>query len=206
MKRFSAWFAIAGIACVGTATQAQQAPPQAPPAAVHAASTPPPAAPPTAPANGSISSSLGVIVFPAKNQTPQQQQSDEGYCYGWAKTNTNIDPMAIKPSQPQQVAATPDPATAGDGARVGGAARGAAGGAVIGAITGNAGEGAAVGAAAGAMAGGAARRNAKKQAAQQQQQAQAQADQAAQADIAAQKATYNKAFSACMEGKGYTTK
>jgi hypothetical protein len=41
---------------------------------------------------------------------------------------------------------------------------------------------------------------------QQQQQAQASEAQQAQASVAEQKATYNKAFSACMEAKGYTVK
>ena len=168
----------------------------------------PSAAAPAAPAaagNSSLSSSLGVFVFPAKNQTPTQQSTDEGACYGWAKSQTNIDPMNIKPPEPAQPTQQQAPSSGG-GERVGGAARGAAGGAVIGAITGDAGQGAAVGAAAGAMAGGAQKRRAKKQAAAQEQQQQAAADQQAQAAIAQQKATYNKAFSACMEGKGYTVK
>ena len=57
-----------------------------------------------------------------------------------------------------------------------------------------------------ALAGGAAKRQAKRDAAAQQQQQEQAAAQQAQASIAQQKATYNKAFSACMEGKGYTVK
>jgi hypothetical protein len=144
-------------------------------------------------------------VFPAKNQTATQQSTDEGACFDWAKSQTGIDPMNIKPPEtpqpPQQ-----DTSNAGNGSRARGAARGAAGGAIVGAITGDAGGGAAVGAAVGTMAGGAAKRNAKRQAEAQQQQQQAAAQQQAQAAIAQQKATYNKAFSACMEGKGYTLK
>ena len=49
------------------------------------------------------------------------------------------------------------------------------------------------------MAGGAQRRQARRQ-------AQEGASQQAQASVEQQKATYNKAFSACMEGKGYTIK
>lgn len=163
----------------------------------------PPAAQAPAPA-ASLSSSLGVIVFPAKNQTPAQQNADEGTCFTWAKTNTGIDPMA--PPQPVAVQPTQDPAAAGQGSRVRGAARGAAGGAAIGAIAGDAGKGAAAGAAVGTMAGGANKRNAQAQAAQQQQQAQANAEHQSQANAQQQKATFNKGFSACMEGKGYTTK
>ena len=176
---------------------AQQAAPATP--------APQAAAPASAPASSTLSQSLGVFVFPAKNQTATQQTDDEGACYGWAKSQTGIDPTNIKPpapSEPSQQQAS----SSGGGQRVSGATKGAAGGAVIGAITGDAGEGAAVGAAAGAMAGGAAKRRAKKQEAAQQQQQQQAADQQAQAAIAQQKATYNKAFSACMEGKGYTVK
>ena len=47
---------------------------------------------------------------------------------------------------------------------------------------------------------------AQAQTAQANQQAQADAAAHSQAIAAQQKATYNKAFSACMEGKGYTAK
>ena len=174
-------------------------PATAPAAAPAAASAPAPAAAPS-----TLSSSLGVIVFPAKNQTPAQQSSDEGTCFAWAKTQTGIDPMA--PPQQAAVQPTQDPSTAGQGARVKGAARGAAAGAAIGAIAGDAGKGAAIGATTGTVAGGRAKRNAEAQAEQQQQQAQANAAQQTQANAAQQNATFNKGFSACMEGKGYTTK
>jgi hypothetical protein len=176
--------------------QAKTAPAAAP------APAPAPAAAQAAPQ--SISSSLGVIVFPSKNQTPTQQASDEGTCFAWAKTNTGIDPMA--PPPPVAVQPTQDPATAGQGAGARGAVRGAAGGAAIGAIAGDAGKGAAIGATVGVMSGGANRRAAKQQAAEQGQQAQANAAAQSQAISAQQKATFNKGFSACMEGKGYTSK
>jgi len=183
------------ITLVSSAVLAQQTNAPAPAAA---------SAPAAAPAAASLSSSLGVIVFPAKNQTPSQQASDEGACFTWAKTNTGIDPMA--PVQPAEVQPTQDPATAGQGSRVRGAARGAAAGAAIGAIAGDAGKGAAIGATTGTFAGGSAKRGAQAQAAQQGQQAQANAAQQTQAAAAQQKATFNKGFSACMEGKGYTAK
>ncbi|HUL17816.1 MAG TPA: hypothetical protein VLV29_01000, partial [Steroidobacteraceae bacterium] len=55
------------------------------------AQTPPPAAT-TDP--GALSSSLGLYVFPAKNQAAATQSNDEASCFGWAKTRTGIDPMA----------------------------------------------------------------------------------------------------------------
>jgi hypothetical protein len=163
------------------------------------------AAPPAATTPASISSSLGVVVFPSKNQTPAQQSSDEGYCYGWAKTQSGIDPMAIKP-QTAAPAATPDPATAGQGERAKGAVGGAAMGTAVGAIAGDTGKGAAIGAVTGVVAGGAAKRRAKKEAETQQQQAQSASAQQAQASIDQQKATYNKSFATCMEGKGYSAR
>ncbi|HUL18662.1 MAG TPA: hypothetical protein VLV29_05285, partial [Steroidobacteraceae bacterium] len=83
-------------------------------------------------------------------------------------------------------------------------------GTAVGAIAGDTGKGAAIGATTGAFAGAGQRRQAKSQAAATQQQQQAAADQAAAqaaaASVAQQKSDYNKAFSACMEGKGYTVK
>ncbi len=60
------------------------------------------------PATQSLSSSLGVVVFPAKGQSAQQQGQDEGECYAWSKGQTGIDPMAPPPAAappPQQAAA-----------------------------------------------------------------------------------------------------
>lgn len=138
----------------------------------------------------SLSSSLGVVPYPSKGQSPQQQTKDEGECFTWAKQQTGIDPFAV--------AGTPPPASgpaAGGGERVQGAARGALGGVAIGAIAGDAGKGAAIGAVAGTMAGG---HRARQNKATQQQQAQ----QAKSATL--QK--FNKAFCACMEGRGYVVK
>jgi hypothetical protein len=146
----------------------------------------------------SLSSSLGVYVFPAKHQTPEQQNADESSCFSWAKEQTGIDPMAptsqTASSESQQQQKDP---TKGSGAK--GAAKGAAGGAAIGAIADDAGTGAAIGATAGAVRGRRQAKKAKKEAEKEQQQAQVSAQQQ-------QKDTYNKAFSACMEGKGYTAK
>jgi len=160
----------------------------------------------TAPAAaGALSSSLGVFVFPAKNQGAQQQSHDETACFGWAKTQTGIDPMAIKPQVASSAPAKPatDPAS-GQVAR--GAARGAVAGTAIGAVAGDTGKGAAIGATAGALGGISNRSRARQQADQQQQQASAQQQEQAHASVQQQKATYNRAFGACMEGKGYTVK
>ncbi len=140
-----------------------------------------------------ISNKMKLYVFPSKNQSQQTQKEDEFICYKWAIENTGIDPM-----NPPKVEAAPVE-TGPDGSAVVGAAKGAAAGVAIGAIAGDAGTGAAIGAVAGGLAG---RRQGK--------QAQAQAQQQSQAAVAKTeqeiKDTFKKAFSACIEGKGYTIK
>ena len=141
-------------------------------------------------AQQSISSSLGVIVYPAKGQPEQQQNMDEGECYAWGKQQTGIDPIAVASTPTQQSG----PATGG-GERVRGAARGAVGGVAIGAIAGDAGKGAAIGAVAGTMVGG-----------RQARQNKAGKEQQAQQSKSATLQHFNKAFGVCMEGRGYTVK
>ena len=150
------------------------------------------ATPTTAPAK-SVAASLGVSVYPSKGQTADVQTADEAECFTWAKGNTGIDPAAATPP------AQPAPSTGTGGTRLKSAAKGAVAGTAIGAVAGDTGQGAAIGATAGALQGGAKARKGKAQA---QQQATAQA----QAEKDKLVATFNKAFAACLEGKGYATK
>jgi len=154
---------------------------------------PPAAAPQQAPAQDSLSQSLGVYAFPAKQQTKEVQNKDEYDCYQWAKQNSGIDPL--KPAQPAQQQQAPQKR----GGAVRGAAKGAVMGTAVGAISGDTGKGAAIGAVVGGAGGASGQAQANKAAAQQQQQ---QAQQAA----ANTKNEFNKAFGACLEGKGYTVK
>lgn len=129
------------------------------------------------------------IIYPAKAQSPQQQQKDEGECYVWARNTTGIDPAAVASAPPPQQAAP-------TGSAAKGAVRGAAGGALLGeAIDDNPGGGAAAGAVVGTARGA---RQGKQAQAQQQQQAQAKQQQTMN--------TYYRALGACMEGRGYTIK
>jgi uncharacterized protein YcfJ len=162
----------------------------------------------TPPASKPFSTSLGMVVFPAKGQTAQQQSQDEGECYAWSKGQTGVDPMAPAPAAapPAQQPAS-QPAPRADGSRVRGAARGAAAGAVIGEVASDdASEGAAIGATVGVLKGGAESRRKQAQAqsdaaaASQQQASQQQAVQQQQMDL------FKKGFSACLESKGYTVK
>lgn len=140
-----------------------------------------------------ISQGLNLFVYPSKGQSKQQQKVDEFECYKWAVEQSGIDPLNLPKVE------APPPQTGPTGGAVVGAAKGAAAGAAIGAITGDAGEGAAVGAIVGGLAG---RRQGKQAQAQQNQQAQANAAATEQA----MKDNFKKAFSVCIEGKGYTVK
>jgi hypothetical protein len=145
------------------------------------------------------------IVYPGKNQSPEQQAKDEGECHAWSVKSTGIDPAAPPPAAP--AAPPPQQAAAPQGQRAKGALRGAAAGAVVGEIADNdAGKGAAYGAVAGVMAGGRQARKAGAEAQHQQQAAQQQSQQQAAAAQAQRIDTFNRARAACLEARGYVVK
>ena len=136
------------------------------------------------------------IIFPAKGQSQDQMEKDKFACYQWARNETGFDPMKVP------TASTPPPQQQ---ARQGGALRGAAVGAGAGALvkrSGSRSKGAATGAVVGGVLGGArqSRHNRKDQQAQQQWEQQ-QAN-----EYAAKRNTYNRAYAACLESKGYTVR
>ena len=143
--------------------------------------------------SASISKGLELFVFPSKDQDQETQDADELACYKWAMEQSGYDPINPPQIQAEQVDRS------ADGSAVKGAARGAAAGAAIGAIAGDAGKGAAIGATAGAMRG----RRAKVVGDEKEQQQNSQAAAAKEKELLE---GFKKAFSACMEGKGYTVK
>jgi len=90
---------------------------------------------------GSASASE-LVIYPAQGQSAEQQKTDEGECFIWARNETGIDPLAAD-------AAPPPPAQQSAGGAVGGAARGA----IIGGIV-DGSDGAKTGAAIGVVGGG----------------------------------------------------
>ncbi|MGB5190198.1 glycine zipper family protein [Robiginitalea sp.] len=144
-------------------------------------------------AQDTLSNGFGLYVFPSNDQSREQQDADEMACYRWAKEQSGVDPL----NPPEVVAAEVD--RSADGTAVRGAAGGAAAGAAIGAIAGDAGKGAAIGAVVGGVRG----RKVKVVGDERQQQANNAAASAASAEMTE---SFKKAFSACMEGKGYTVK
>ena len=161
---------------------------------VFAQAPAPPALPDTSKMTyNQISQAMKLYVYPSKNQSKQQQKEEEFECYKWAVEQSGIDPLNLPKIEAAPVQSGPT------GAAIGGAAKGAAAGVAIGAIAGDAGKGAAIGAVAGGLAG---RRRGKEAQAQQNQQAQANVTKSEQE----MKASYTKAFTVCIEGKGYTIK
>jgi uncharacterized membrane protein len=141
---------------------------------------------------------IGLIIYPANEQTPDQQKADEAACTQWAESQTGLKLQAGSvDTEAAAQAAQQQAAQATQGAAVAGAAKGAIAGVAIGAIAGDAGTGAAIGAVAGAARGRRAKKQAEAQAAQQGA-AQAQAQNQAAID------TFKKAAGACLEGRGYT--
>jgi hypothetical protein len=141
------------------------------------------------------SASAQTYVYPQRGQSPQQQEFDRGQCYSWAVQQSGFDP-----ANPQVASAPPPMSGPPQGGMFRGAAGGAALGAVGGAIGGDAGKGAAIGAGVGALFGGF--RRARWEEEQQQQQQSYQAQQ--QSALAQGRGNYNRAFGACMSGRGYT--
>ncbi len=130
------------------------------------------------------------IVYPAQGQDQAQQSEDEGACFVWARDRTGFNPLAT-PSAPAAVAEE----------KRGGALRGAARGAAVGAIVGDsddAKKGAAAGAALGRMRQNRRNREASSAAASETAAVQAQTN--------AGRAEYDRAYGACLEGRGYTVK
>lgn len=130
-------------------------------------------------------SAQSLYVYPAKGQSAQQQQKDVSECSNWARANTGYGQSYGSTTAPPQQ-------------QTGGGLRGALGGAAIGAMVGDSSD-AGKGAAIGALFGGIRQSRSNQQAQQQYQQQQAQ-------QSAAQEDNYNRAYSACLEGRGYTVK
>ncbi len=138
-----------------------------------------------------------LVVYPAQGQSKEQQEKDEFECYRWARDQSGFDPM-------QRPTATEPPPReeAKEGGVARGAARGAVAGLAVGAIAGDAGKGAAIGAAGGGLVGGMRRRD---QRAREEQKKEQWANEQV-ANYERNRGSYNRAYSACLEGRGYSVK
>lgn len=143
-----------------------------------------------------------LVIYPAKGQSNEQTEKDKYACYSWAKGQTGFDPMvapqATIPPPAQQQKSVVGGAVVGG---VGGAALGAGIGAIAGGSRG-AGKGAGIGALAGGTLGGVRSHSQNQQA----EQAQRQSEQNQAAQYQQGRNNYNRAFGACLEGRGYTVR
>jgi hypothetical protein len=138
-----------------------------------------------------------LAIYPARGQSNEQMEKDKFECFSWAKDQTGFDPAA----PPQVTTGAPESRSVTRGTARGGL-KGGAIGAGIGAITGNAGTGATLGALKGGTFGGL--RSSSQNDRNRRAQSQAQQQQLAQ--HAQGRDAYNRAYSACLEGRGYTVR
>jgi outer membrane lipoprotein SlyB len=136
-----------------------------------------------------------IFAYPARGQSPEQQDRDQYECHNWAVQQTGVDPSRANGYAQVQLQSAPPPGV--------NTAAGAIGGAIIGSIIGgprNAGFGALFGGATGAIVGSSVDANNQAVAAQQNQ---AQVSRAV-ADDQNRAQAYRRAVGACLEGRGYT--
>lgn len=149
------------------------------------------------------------VIYPAKEQSARQQDQDKYACHDWARNESGFDPTAQPAPLPELAAASAPAAgkpapTATD--KLAGAMTGAAGGAAIAELAHrDAGRGAAMGLlGSNVLARVKQGKSGESSAQQQQQRAQQQA--ALHEHARQQRAGYDRAFAACLEGRGYVVK
>jgi hypothetical protein len=132
-----------------------------------------------------ITRSAGVgaemYAYPDKGQSTKQQQRDKRECQEWATQQTGVDPSKTPAAHP----------------KLGGAAGGAAVGAARGAAEGEAGAGAARGAVRSRLLGAIRQRREERQ-----QNSGAEGSESQQG----KREDYDRAYGACLTGRGYTVK
>jgi hypothetical protein len=133
------------------------------------------------------------VAYPAKGQSPDQQNRDEYECHQSAQQETGVDPVALA----EQATASPTPTSekkSGLGSGLGGAGLGAA----RGAASGDAGAGALHGAGMGRLM---AVIRSRRQMEKQKEEGSTKDSQ-----LHAQLEKYDAAYTACLTGRGYTVK
>lgn len=137
-----------------------------------------------------MASTVGLYVYPQKQQSATQQLTDEQQCYGSAKTQTGFDPNASTTA-----AKTANPSSSNDHAAAKGALRGAT---VSRAVGGDPGQGAARGAILGSV-------REKRKAKEQSEQADKKAE-AAKTQQQQKQDDFKRAMSACLDARGYSVR
>ena len=140
------------------------------------------------------------IVYPAQGQSEDQIEKDKYQCYSWAKNQTGFDPMKT----PTTASGPPGKEKEVWGAGKTGVAGGATGAVVGGLTKGRKGavRGGLIGAGTGALIGGVRSSNQRKR----EQQKRKDWERKETNNYARARNEYNRAFGACMEGRGYSVK
>ena len=143
-----------------------------------------------------------VYFYPTQGQSKEQQNRDQYDCYTWAVKQSGFDPGQAQLAPHQRIQVTPTAPPGSD------AAAGAVGGAIVGSMMSSRhdqGFGLVFGALTGAMLGAASDEARQQQAAQAQQQYDAK-DAQRYARLEKQARDYQRAMTACLEGRGYTVR
>ena len=134
-----------------------------------------------------------LYIYPAGGQSAEQMDKDKYECYNWARKDSGFDPMAVP---------TTSTAPPGGQKKSGGVVKGGLVGAATGVIIGDNRKAARRGAAAGGLIGGVRQSSHNTRVDQGQQQW----EQQEASQYANERNNYNRAYSACLEGRGYTVK
>lgn len=140
------------------------------------------------------------VVYPAKGQSQDQTERDKYECYNWAKQESGFDPMKTP------TASSPPPPKEKE---TWGAGKGAVGGGLLGAGVGaiaGGGKGALIGSALGAGSGAAVGGMHRSSQRKHEQQRQQEWEQREVGQYKAARNSYNRAYAACLEGRGYSVK
>ena len=133
-----------------------------------------------------------LYVYPKEGQSAEQTDKDKYECYNWARNDSGFDPMAA----PKTTSAAP-----GGQTKSGTMVMGGLGGAALGGILGGK-KGAGRGAVAGGLVGGVHQHQHNKQVDSERQQW----EQQESANYSNNRNNYNRAYAACLEGRGYSVK
>ena len=139
-----------------------------------------------------------LVIYPAEGQSKDQTEKDRFECYTWGRDNSGFDPMA-----PPTTSSPPPRQKQGGGTGQGAVTGGLIGGA-IGGITQGSRKGLRRGAAAGAISGGVLGTVRSSNRQRQNEQRQQDWERQEVASYSQGRNDYNRAFSACMTGRGYT--
>ena len=150
-----------------------------------------------------------LYIYPAAGQTEEELATDRYECHLWASAETNFDPTQFTNSGIPTTVRVPVPENQAQGATEQGAVIGAVAGAVIGSQDSSAGQGAVIGAVLGSIAGSAVEQDGQRAAhaeAEQEAMQQAQENEGIRTELALKRANYQRAISACLEGRGYVVR